>query len=71
MDTKKIDEIAANKLRDIASKVGEQFDDYLIMVKPRKGEMFCKASDAIWAAGAVNSFLSMHAFAGETVDKDE
>lgn len=67
MDT---DDQLANKLRDIAAKTSEQFDDYLIIVKPRKGEMFCKTSDVIWSIGAANQFLAMQEPVNSALDPD-
>lgn len=49
-----------DKIRDICSRLGEQFPEYVIVVKTENGKIAFKFSEATWAMGAlqrVGSYL--------------
>lgn len=48
----------ADRLRDICSRVGEHFQDYVVIIRTEDGNVSWRASDPTWAEGAARRFFN-------------
>ena len=44
----------AKFMSDILARLGEVFDDYLVIARPDRDEMMFRATDSNWAIGAMS-----------------
>ena len=51
-----VEEREENTFLDVSSNVGENFTDYLLIVRKKDGSLRWKNSDTIWSLGATQAF---------------
>lgn len=47
------------KFLDDVSRVGEHFEEFLLIVKPSRGNIDWRSSDRTWAVGAAERYLNV------------
>lgn len=60
-----------DKIRDICSRLGEQFPEYLIVVKTQQGKIAFKFSDVTWTMGACDRVQAFLHEAQEVTDAED
>lgn len=58
-------------IKGVCARLGEHYDEYLIVVKSKDGKIAFRPSDCTWAMGAAMRFLDYMASAQEVKNADE
>ena len=46
------------RLNSLCANLGEHFEDFLVVVRPRRRTISWRSSDATWAIGAADRYIS-------------
>lgn len=57
-------------VRGVVARLGEHFDDYVVIVRTKDNKIAFVPSDMTWAMGACNRFLNYACEAQEVSDGD-
>lgn len=59
-----------NKLEDMASKAGEHFGDYILIVRTPNGIMW-KTNDRTWGTGACIRYLNCSSESDKIIERED